>query len=223
MTNRRLFLALPVEAGEEWARAFREAVERAAGPACARRLRYVAPAEWHLTLCFLGATPADRVPDLARATAEALDGLRAPRVVELAGGAFPPGDDRPARVLWLGPREAPGTGGRIAALAAACRSAAARALGPDGLPPGHAADAFSARLDAFTPHLTGARVPRGARGPSREGRAAFEAWRTDVDWRPREVALYESRGDAGPSRYRVLERVFLPTDGPDDEKVADRE
>ncbi len=211
MANRRLFLALPVDDGEAWARAFRDALTSAAGPACARRLRWVAPAEWHLTLCFLGATPEERVGDLARAARAALAGRAAPRVVELLGGAFPPGDRRPARVLWLGPREAPGAAGRIDALAAACRAAAAEVLGPDAPPP-----------EDFTAHMTGARVPRGARGPSREARAAFEGWRSSVDWRPREVVLYESRGGAGPSRYRVLERFPLPADGTGDEKVAAR-
>jgi len=194
MDKRRLFYALPVDSGraEVWSAAFGEALERCAGVQCAARVRRVPAGEWHLTLAFLGMTPEDQLPRLAEEVGQRVAKCAVPRVVELAGGAFPERGD--ARVLWFGPREHASALGALERLAAAVREGVEAVL-PGSLPPG----------EAFRAHLTGARVPRGVRGPSREARAAFEGERLDCDWRPAEVRLYESRSSAEGPRYRVVD------------------
>jgi 2'-5' RNA ligase len=64
-------------------------------------LRWMRPEQWHLTLVFAAAIPAEQVDAVDRAMSE--DVSRAPFRLELAGfGTFPP---RGApRVLWLGVR-----------------------------------------------------------------------------------------------------------------------
>lgn len=193
MEKRRLFYAVPVDAerARTWHAAFGAALERCAGVQCAARLRAVPAEEWHLTLAFLGMTPEDALPRLAAEVGARVAACAPPHVVELAGGAFPASGA--ARVLWFGPREAPGTLGALGKLAHAVRAGVEAAL-PGSLPPS----------DEFRAHLTGARVPRGVRGPSREARLAFEGERLACDWRPTEVRLYESRNSAAGPRYRVL-------------------
>lgn len=67
-----------------------------------RGLRWVEPAQLHLTLRFLGDTPADRLPGLQEALAFAAAASRALRFTVQGAGAFP-GPARP-RVLWAGVR-----------------------------------------------------------------------------------------------------------------------
>jgi 2'-5' RNA ligase len=148
------------------------------------RFRRPRPEGLHLTLHFLGDVPAARVAALGEALG-ALEGLPAPRLSLAGTGAFP-GWRRP-RVLWVGAAEAPGTEGRLEALA----TAAARAL---GAPPG---ESFRAHVTVARPRDPGAGVP-----------AAFEQLALDEPWRPRSVELLESlRGD-GPSRY--VSRTSVP-------------
>jgi 2'-5' RNA ligase len=77
-----------------------DAVRDALG-ALARPIRGVAwtsPEQFHLTLRFIGDTPASRLPEIERALAAVeVESFTLP--VECAG-SFPP--DRPARVLWVG-------------------------------------------------------------------------------------------------------------------------
>lgn len=101
-------------------------------------------------------------------------------------------------MLWYGPREDSGAVGTLDGLARSVREGVEVAL-PGSLP----------AEEVFRPHLTGARVPRGVRGPSREARRAFEDERLACDWRPTEVRLYESRNSAQGPRYRVLESHAL--------------
>jgi RNA 2',3'-cyclic 3'-phosphodiesterase len=194
MGKRRLFYALPVDIdrAEAWHAAFGEALERCAGVQCAARLRRVPAGEWHLTLAFLGMTPEDCLPQLAAEVGRRVASCSVPRVVELAGGVFPERGD--PRVLWFGPRVNASATGALEQLASAVR-AGVEAVLPGSLPP----------AEVFRAHLTGSRVPRGVRGPSREGRLAFEGERLDCDWRPAEVRLYESRSSAEGPRYRVLD------------------
>lgn len=111
-------------------------------------LRPLAPLKWsrltglHVTLKFIGEESPERLPALR----DALAGLRAPpfEIVMRGVGWFP--NERRPRVFWAGAERNPA----LAALAAS-------------------ADAALAALDvpaehrAYSPHVTLARVPRGAR------------------------------------------------------------
>lgn len=167
------------------------ALDRSVGAALAGRQRFRRPrAEGlHLTLCFLGDVPRERVPALGEALAAAA-ALPAPRLRLAGTGAFP-GPARP-RVLWVGVHEAPGTEGRLERLAEAC----VRALG--GAPP----------EGPFRAHVTVAR-PRDPRAGVPE---AFGQLVLDEPWSPAAVELLESlRGD-GPSRYVSRARHALRDD-----------
>lgn len=133
----RLFIALPVP----------DAVARDAARILPEDLpgaRRVGPELLHLTLVFLGATPADRLEEVAAATAAAAAG-HARFEIELSRlGRFPPGG-RP-RVLWLGLARG---SDEVVALAASVRAELARR---------------QLRFDPkpASPHLTLARVRDGA-------------------------------------------------------------
>ena len=140
----RLFVALPLP----------EAVRRELAEAAGRLRRELPPARWvaaanlHLTLRFIG----EAEPNLVAGLGEALAGCfarSAPFPLRLgAGGCFPPG--RPARVAWVGFAPQP----RLDELQAKVAAAVERSLGigPERRP--------------FHPHLTLARPrrpwPRGA-------------------------------------------------------------
>jgi 2'-5' RNA ligase len=112
-------------------------------------IRWVAAAQLHVTLRFLGEVPAEA----AVTAAVALEGVAAaPFPVALAGvGVFPPRPGRqPPRVLWAG--IAP------AAPAVALKAAIDGVLGPD----------LEAGARAFTPHVTLARL-KGNPGAGKEG------------------------------------------------------
>jgi 2'-5' RNA ligase len=155
-------------------------------------LRGVPAESLHVTLCFLGAQPRSRVPEIAaacRATAGA-----AP--VRLAFG--PP--------LWL-PRRRP----RVLALGLADETAAGDG-GPGGL--AHVQSSVAAALAAaglyrpdprpFLGHVTVARVGRGPHAPP-TGLVApgIPSFTTD------RVTLYHSRLGSGPARYEGLETIVL--------------
>ncbi len=92
----RLFLAinLPTEVRQEVAAA------TASLRACAPELGWVSEDRVHLTLKFLGDTPAERVPELHAALA-AVAGRHRELVMDVGGiGAFP--NFRRARVVWMG-------------------------------------------------------------------------------------------------------------------------
>ncbi len=103
-------------------------------------VRWVRAEQMHLTLRFLGDTPAGRLPALAAALDD-VAGRRAPFALRLSGvGCFP--NARRPRVVWVG------LGGEEAALAALVADLNA-ALGALGLPP---------EDKPFRPHLTLGRV-----------------------------------------------------------------
>ena len=110
------------------------------------RASWERPEKFHLTLKFIGETVRPRVEDLRRAAELAAEASE-PFTLTLAGaGAFPPRG--PARVLWLGVRDA---AGRLAALALRLEDECARA-------------GFTRESRSFHPHLTLARLrdPRSA-------------------------------------------------------------
>ena len=152
--------------------------------------RWVHVPNLHLTVRFLGATPAARVEAVAAAVDAALAGVRA-FDVELAGaGAFP--DARRPRTLWLGIRR--GTD-ELGAMARALDGA----LTPLGWPP---------EDRPYRPHLTVARLDAA---PRADGVAialaldeAARGWQTA--FRAREAVLFRSHMGGGPARHeRLLE------------------
>jgi len=151
--------------------------------------RLVPPANWHMTLRFLGDASDAELHALIESLA--IVAARAPVAVELAGwGAFP----RPARasVIWLGA----GRGAEeLAALAADAEAAAVRA-------------GFEADPRPFRPHLTLARFRQPV--DVRSQLAALPD--VSIGFTVREVALFRSHLGAGPPRYEPVAGFAL--DGP---------
>ena len=178
MTDRwRLFVAVPI--GEQLRRDLADAAVRWRARADLQGLRWTDPADWHLTLAFLGATD----PAALRRLTEALEVVATTHEpVELPTGgvgAFP--SARRARVAWYGVGDPEG---RLARLADAVR----RAVGVD------AATSFRAHLTLgrarrdpidLRPWLQDAEPP--------VGRLAVEG-----------VQLMRSHLGHGPARYEVV-------------------
>lgn len=179
----RLFLAveLPEDAREKLAAHLRDGLGGRPLPG-----RAVAPASWHLTLRFLGGTPAERRAELVRAMREAHPG--GGFALRFGGlGAFP----RPARatVLWLGVEEG---AERLGALAAVAEDAARRA-------------GFPAEERPFSAHLTLSRIrPAQDVRPLLERVPAFRE-RIPVD----AIVLFRSHLGPGGARYEAVERFPL--------------
>ena len=113
-------------------------------------LRWVRPPGIHLTLKFLGETPAARVRAIREAMAGATRGRRRFRLALGEPGTF--GGRRGARVLWVG------TQGDLEPLAR-LQQRVEKALESLGFPP---------ERRAFSPHLTLARVPDRAGSDERQ-------------------------------------------------------
>lgn len=150
--------------------------------------RFVLPEEIHLTLRFIGDTPASKIEGLRASLERSLACRAAPKLRLARTGAFPEAGS--ARVLWVGVDEDPGTEGRLSALALA----AAAAVVESGC--------AGTGEDPFRPHLTVAR-------PSRYGRCLppedFRRLRLAVRWLPVEARLVESRpGEVGESRFPAI-------------------
>lgn len=142
----------------------------------------------HLTLVFLGNRPMTDADRIAVAMATAADGP-----VALGVGA----------PLWLAPRRphvlTVGIDDPSGALAALHHGLQAQ-LGP--------AIGWEPERRAFRPHVTVARVRRGARvRPVELGAPAPMRFGAEA------VSLYRSRLGGGPARYEVVARVELPEPG----------
>jgi 2'-5' RNA ligase len=176
----RLFVALelPVAVRAQLAEFGRAAAERDDA------LRPVAEEAMHLTLAFLGHRPEEEV-DAARAAVCAVQGV-APALALAEPLWLAP---RRPHVLTVGLEDGDGT---LAALWAEVVDQLSGALAwePEGRP--------------FRPHVTVARVRRGARPRTRDlpqppqARFAGEA-----------VVLYRSHLGGGPARYEALEELAL--------------
>jgi len=151
-------------------------------------LRWVRPQGVHLTLKFLGETPAGRVAAITEALAGAIRGRRRSRLALGALGTF--GGRRRPRVLWL---DITGDIERLQELQAAVEEA----LVEVGFPP---------EERDFSPHLTLARVPQPGRPGTAERIAqALESVvppRSEFD--VREVVLMRSTLQPGGAVYERL-------------------
>ena len=146
------------------------------------------PANWHVTLRFLGDVNARGEAALVRA----LDDAAWPAAFAMTFGrlgAFPTAAR--ARVLWLGVDEGAVALARLASLADGAAESAG--LGSD---------------DRFAAHLTLSRLRPGTPGDARRFVDAAAAAR--IATTVTEVVLYESELGGGPARYAVRHRVALP-------------
>jgi 2'-5' RNA ligase len=198
--ERRLFIAVPL--GED----ARLAVARLMGglgapaeggrspdPAAppAARLRWVRSANLHLTLRFLGATPAAALPALEGAIGRTASGI-APFQARLAGAGAFPSPARP-RAVFLRVTDGAASLGALA----------------DGLAAELAAAGWSPGERPFEAHLTLARSD-GVPGASQAvaALAAAAAW-LEAAWTVDRVVLFESLLGGGPARYVALRSAFL--------------
>jgi 2'-5' RNA ligase len=178
----RLFVAIELEPG------VREALARVQDELRKRplpSLRWVRPEGIHLTLKFLGETPADLVPAIESALAEAVAGLSPFQVALGPLGTF--GGRRP-RVLWV---DVTGDVDRLKEL----QERVERALAPLGVP---------REERAYSPHLTLARLPpSAAAGPALE-EALAAVPPPEAAMEAREVSLVLSRLQPGGAVYERL-------------------
>lgn len=156
-----------------------------------RRVRWSLPAQWHLTLTFLGAFDRERVDGLSRRLRRAADRHAPPTLAVEGVGAF--GSRGRARVVWAGiggdTRELHALAGSVAA---ACRRSG-----------------VAVEDRRFRPHLTLARLREPADVTDLLDRLAGYA---GPAWTAREVQLVRShlgQAEGGRSRYEVLEAFPL--------------
>lgn len=157
--------------------------------------RVVPSGDWHLTLVYLGDTPADALAPLTQAL-NAMD-LGDRITIELGGlGAFPRADR--ASVLWLGVREGADA---IGALNARVKAAVRRV----GLP---------AEDRPYVPHLTLSRIrpPRDVRQLLERAPPISERLQVNA------VILFRSHPGSRHPRYEELERFSLRL--PDEENTS---
>ncbi|HEY4438979.1 MAG TPA: RNA 2',3'-cyclic phosphodiesterase [Candidatus Elarobacter sp.] len=176
----RLFVAIPSTAAvRERCAAVADAL-RAAGYAA----KWIPPANYHLTVAFLGSVGRERIAEIA-AVARAVAEAHQPFTLRLdALGAFP--NARRPRVIWLG---SSGESLPFGALATAVRDVFGR-LG------------FVFTDDAV-PHLTLARADASVPLPAVPVAA--------IPLTVTELVLYESVQTGGSPRYDALERFPLAT------------
>jgi 2'-5' RNA ligase len=173
----RCFWAVPLPDGLRSSLADAVTLLRA-DPTAEAEWRWTEPAGWHLTLAFLGAVPADRVPAVLAWVTDAVRGVD-PFSADTGGlGSFPAG--RRARVLWYGVSDPER---RLRTLA------------------GLVAEGSGIEAGAFRAHVTLARARdrQGALPPSRpvdglpNGSVEVGA-----------VTLFRSHLGRGPARYEAL-------------------
>lgn len=159
-------------------------------------VRLVAPANWHVTLAFLGEVDDTRLPDVETAIGQAVAGWRStvtgPPVLRLAGGGrFGAGR---STVLWVG---VTGAVPAVASLGAVVRGE----LGRAGLP--YDDRPFRAHLTLARP---GDRLPPDAVAADR---AALDDY-LGPEWTMTEVVLVRSRLGRQPSYEPVRSWPMLP-------------
>ncbi|MHB8575873.1 MAG: RNA 2',3'-cyclic phosphodiesterase [Dehalococcoidia bacterium] len=175
----------------------------------AQALRWVRPEGIHLTLHFLGATPAEREAEICAAMTRAAAGSSSFTLAPGGLGTF--GGRRP-RVVWASLE------GDVATLMALHRRVVEALSAP-------AAD------ERFTPHLTLARIPRPAGDPAlvrpAQALAAFEAALSATappaaaPHRVEAIALVQSELLPGGARYTTRHVARFPANGQIDRKSSD--
>jgi len=190
-TTVRLFIALPIP----------PPVRIAVGTFLARcvpddgQLRRTRPDGWHVTLAFLGATPAARLPEVVQVVRAALARHPLPRQVQLG----PPGRFAD-HTLWLGIDEEPP--GSLARLGGDLQSRLAEADLP-------------VTQRKVSPHITIARARRRGRVSQPHVRALEQVPTTS--WRPAGVEVWEAHLGDGPARYTAAASVAHPDTDHQDE------
>lgn len=156
-----------------------------------RAVRWVDPAQIHLTLKFLGEVPETDLP----AVSESLNGVArrfAPFEFTVRGtGCFPPRGA--ARVVWVGVEESSGALGQ---LREACESAFA-GLG------------FAREGREFRPHLTLGRIREVRRSAEIHAAVRAEAAFCAGTERADSIVLFQSILSAAGARYQPLRRALL--------------
>ena len=150
------------------------------------RIRWVRLEGLHLTLRFIGPTPAERQPAL-EAAADEVARAAAPFDVQLSGGGAFPSLARP-RSLWIGVAEG---GDRLTALA-------------DGLTRAVAPHVGALDTRPFAAHLTLGRTDGVRLGPAAARALEEAATELDVRFMVDRVVLFRSRLGGGPARYEPL-------------------
>jgi RNA 2',3'-cyclic 3'-phosphodiesterase len=155
----------------------------------ALRVAWVAPANLHLTLKFLGPTEAEVAEAVGDVLVRGLAAQKPFEVKAVGAGAFP--DEQRARVLWVGLTDESGALGGLQADVEQWMEA----LG------------FAREARPFSPHLTLGRVKEG-HGAVAEALGQFRetVFGTSII---REVTLYESRLRAKGAEYVVLRRAII--------------
>ena len=186
MTTLRTFIA--VDASDEVRSRTLDLIERLRQGQAG--VRWVAAANLHWTIKFLGDVDAEATAEVCRRVAEAVADLAPFRIEAHGAGAFPK-PDRP-RTLWLGTGEGEP---QMIALAEVIE----QSLQPMG---------FRCEAQRFVPHITLGRV----RGPQPGGlaevierNADFDAGTMDVH----EAVVYSSQLQRGGPVYQVLGRATL--------------
>lgn len=182
----RLFYAVPVPA-EARSRVGEliDVVQRSVGDGTAR-IRWVRVDGLHLTLRFLGSTPAERRADFER-VADDVASAAAPFEVALSGGGAFPSVARP-RSLWIG----------------VARGAAELASLAEGLSEAAVADGRPLETRPFAAHLTLGRTDGVRLGSAAAHALQQAAIGLDVRFVADRLVLFRSHLGGGPARYEAL-------------------
>ena len=187
----RLFYAVPLPvAARAKVGELIDQVQAGVGDGTAR-IRWVRVDGLHLTLRFLGATPARLRPDLEAAADAIASGVR-PFDVSLSGGGAFPSLSRP-RSLWIGVSD--GADG-LSALAEGL-SRRSREVG------------LELETRPFAAHLTIGRTDGVRLGPAAARALADAARLMDVRFVADRVVLFRSQLGGGPARYEALHEARL--------------